>query len=162
IFDRRMPLVDAWLDGRVQLDVALQEPVDVHSDGVWRLHWLAPAGYLHDIGAARWRSMWLGQAACLALAAMLVGLLRIVLGLHARASHLLQEQAGHDALTGLLSRIGFLQQLDDAFVHGDETLVKRGVLVIGIDGLRTVNETYGSSAGDQLIRRIAQRVTLAI
>ncbi|MCB1553432.1 MAG: bifunctional diguanylate cyclase/phosphodiesterase [Xanthomonadales bacterium] len=162
IFDRRMPLVDAWLDGRIELDVALRERVDVRSDGTWQLHWLAPVGYLHDIGAARWRAMWLAQAACLALATMLIGLLRIVLGLHAQASHLLQEQAGQDALTGLLSRIGFLQQLDDAFVHGDEASIKRGVLVVGIDGLRTVNETYGSTAGDQLIRRIAQRISLAI
>ena len=67
----------------------------------------------------------------------------------------LRYLADHDSLTGLLDRRRFRAELDQ-YVSFTARYGGRGaVMIIDIDGLKTVNDTLGHHAGDNLIRQVA-------
>ena len=65
--------------------------------------------------------------------------------------------AHHDALTGLPNRKLFYLQLEQAFKR-----VRRGerlaVLYLDVDHLKRINDTLGHSAGDKLLKGVADRL----
>jgi diguanylate cyclase (GGDEF)-like protein len=64
--------------------------------------------------------------------------------------------ADHDPLTGLLNRRRFRAELDQ-FVSFTARYGGRGaVMVIDIDGLKRVNDSFGHQSGDTLIRRVSE------
>ena len=64
--------------------------------------------------------------------------------------------ADHDPLTGLLNRRRFRAELDQ-YVSFTARYGGRGaVMVIDIDGLKRVNDSFGHQSGDTLIRRVAE------
>ncbi|HEY3435835.1 MAG TPA: EAL domain-containing protein [Solirubrobacterales bacterium] len=64
--------------------------------------------------------------------------------------------ADHDPLTGLLNRRRFRAELDQ-YVSFTARYGGRGaVMVIDIDGLKGVNDSFGHQVGDTLIRRVAE------
>jgi diguanylate cyclase (GGDEF)-like protein len=70
----------------------------------------------------------------------------------------LSHKASHDALTGLLNRVGFRQCIDqilDSARPGDGQL---GLLFVDLDDFKQVNDAYGHEAGDELIRKAALRL----
>lgn len=62
-----------------------------------------------------------------------------------------QELASRDALTGLHNRLGFDQQLKRATANS-------ALLYLDLDGFKQVNDSFGHSAGDDLLRVVAERV----
>ena len=72
----------------------------------------------------------------------------------------LARQAYHDALTGLANRVRFADRLDAAHARavarGDASTV--GVLVLDLDGFKTVNDSLGHAAGDRLLVEVAGRL----
>jgi len=67
----------------------------------------------------------------------------------------------HDALTGLLNRAHFharVGQLVEAAAHEGRKLA---VLIFDVDRFRTINDSLGRGAGDELLRQIAQRMKQA-
>jgi diguanylate cyclase (GGDEF)-like protein/PAS domain S-box-containing protein len=72
--------------------------------------------------------------------------------------HELAHQALHDTLTGLPNRT----LLTDRLVHGLEGSRRRGsklgVLFFDIDSFKTINDTFGHVAGDDLLRHVAKRI----
>ena len=67
----------------------------------------------------------------------------------------LRYLADHDPLTALLNRRAFRTRLD-TYVNFAARYGGRGaVMVIDVDGLKTVNDRLGHQQGDNLIRRIA-------
>jgi diguanylate cyclase (GGDEF)-like protein len=83
----------------------------------------------------------------------------IVLGALERAEKTeaeLRYLADHDSLTGLLDRRRFRSELD-SYVSFSARYGGRGaVMIIDIDGLKSVNDSLGHQAGDNLIRQIAK------
>jgi diguanylate cyclase (GGDEF)-like protein/PAS domain S-box-containing protein len=67
----------------------------------------------------------------------------------------LQHLADHDAMTGLLNRRRFEEELrrvvSEAHRYGDEG----AVLVLDLDHFKLVNDTLGHAAGDELVRTVA-------
>jgi diguanylate cyclase (GGDEF)-like protein len=63
--------------------------------------------------------------------------------------------ADHDSLTGLLDRRRFRSELDQYVSFSARYGGQGAVMIIDIDGLKTINDSHGHHAGDQLIRRIA-------
>jgi diguanylate cyclase (GGDEF)-like protein len=68
----------------------------------------------------------------------------------------LERCSRRDLITGLANRSTFMARLDHALsTTGDNP---PAVLLLGVEGLRLVNESIGRSAGDELLRAIAERL----
>jgi diguanylate cyclase (GGDEF)-like protein len=67
----------------------------------------------------------------------------------------LRYLAEHDSLTGLLDRRRFRAELDQHVSFTSRYGGQGAVMIVDIDGLKTVNDTYGHHAGDSLIRGVA-------
>ncbi len=64
----------------------------------------------------------------------------------------------HDDLTGLPNRSACLRLLAARLRQGDGAEGRPVLLVIAIDRVRGVNEAYGATAGDSVIRQVAERI----
>jgi diguanylate cyclase (GGDEF)-like protein len=69
----------------------------------------------------------------------------------------LSHQAFHDALTDLPNRALFIQRLQDGIKVADRSEAA-SVLLIDLDGFKSVNDTLGHGAGDELLQRVAERL----
>ena len=64
-----------------------------------------------------------------------------------------------DALTGLTNRAGFLQKLHDAMISHREHGELMAVMYMDIDRFKPVNDTFGHSVGDALLKAFSARLT---
>jgi diguanylate cyclase (GGDEF)-like protein len=71
----------------------------------------------------------------------------------------LEYRALHDGLTGLANRHLFGERLHTA-LHDDGGMV--GILFIDLDDFKTVNDTLGHEAGDELLVSVAARIRSAV
>jgi diguanylate cyclase (GGDEF)-like protein len=70
----------------------------------------------------------------------------------------LHHQATTDPLTGLANR-GFIKQVfDEELRRAKEEREPLAVLILDLDHFKRINDTYGHSAGDEVLRRVAGRV----
>ncbi len=67
---------------------------------------------------------------------------------------LLRYEAGHDAVTGLLSRRTF--DLDIEQLDHDQPV---SLILVDIDDFKTVNDTFGHDVGDQTLRIVAEALS---
>jgi len=79
-------------------------------------------------------------------------------GLHAQISAL----AVSDSLTGLLNRKGFNELAEREFKRAARFGDPLAVLRIELEGLKSINDTYGRSVGDQLLRGLGRRLQLQL
>ena len=77
---------------------------------------------------------------------------------HARALDDAAHEAFHDSLTGLPNRALFLDRLTFAVGRGARSGMPVGVLLIDIDDFKTINDSFGHTAGDQLLQAVAARL----
>ncbi|MGE0463197.1 MAG: putative bifunctional diguanylate cyclase/phosphodiesterase [Vicinamibacterales bacterium] len=64
----------------------------------------------------------------------------------------------HDALTGLVNRAGFGQSLEDALKMAQRRRETLAVLLLDLDGFKSVNDTLGHEQGDHLLREVGRRL----
>ncbi len=136
---------------------------------------LLTAFRLDPVGAAvRWpRGMWSVPCHGLLLAAVLlvgagaVSARRRVRDLHARVSRLQAAEAGAlnsasiDSLTGLLNRRAFKKRVDTVLTDLWPGL-GIAVLLIDLDGFKTVNDVHGHEGGDKILCAVAGRLRAAL
>ena len=72
------------------------------------------------------------------------------------------HQAFHDSLTDLPNRELFATKLDSALMVAAHADTRVAVLFLDIDGFKTVNDSLGHNAGDELLRAVASRLRAAI
>jgi diguanylate cyclase (GGDEF)-like protein/PAS domain S-box-containing protein len=70
-------------------------------------------------------------------------------------------QAFHDPLTGLPNRTSFLMSLDRALQTAEPGRTT-AIMFIDLDHFKTVNDTLGHTAGDELIKQVAERLCSAL
>lgn len=68
----------------------------------------------------------------------------------------LEHLAGHDPLTGLLNRRGFLDALRRTHESGDHD--SYALLYLDLDRFKMVNDTLGHHSGDLLLKAVAERL----
>lgn len=72
--------------------------------------------------------------------------------------HMLAYQATHDTLTDLPNRTLFLDRLAHYLAHARRHEEKLAVVFLDLDGFKSVNDKFGHSAGDCLLKSVAQRL----
>ncbi len=70
----------------------------------------------------------------------------------------LRYKASHDALTGLLNRIGFRQSIDAALNNVGTGEERVALLFVDLNRFKQVNDLHGHDAGDELIRQAGARL----
>ena len=66
-----------------------------------------------------------------------------------------EHQADHDFLTGLANRKHLMQRLHEEFIKARRHDFLHAFLFIDLDNFKKVNDTYGHSIGDLLIKKVA-------
>jgi diguanylate cyclase (GGDEF)-like protein len=75
----------------------------------------------------------------------------------------LRHQAYHDVLTGLGNRALFLERLNESLVgevHAGAS--PSAILFVDLDDFKTVNDSLGHAAGDDLLRAVAERLRACV
>jgi len=78
--------------------------------------------------------------------------------LNARLLEQISHQATHDGLTGLPNRLLFKDRADQATAHAAKQGSTTALLFVDLDGFKTVNDTLGHAAGDELLVHVAARI----
>ncbi|MCB9960091.1 MAG: bifunctional diguanylate cyclase/phosphodiesterase [Rhodospirillaceae bacterium] len=66
--------------------------------------------------------------------------------------------ASTDKVTGLANRDTFSLRLTESIAHARRTRQPTGVLVMDLDRFNEINDTFGHSVGDRLLRQFAERI----
>ena len=74
----------------------------------------------------------------------------------------LQHHALHDPLTGLPNRALFMEQLEHVLARARRKATPVSVLYLDLDGFKTVNDTLGHEAGDEVLADVAERLRRAL
>jgi len=67
----------------------------------------------------------------------------------------------HDVLTGLANRPEFLDKLQER-LNSRPSRVKTALLYLDLDGFKAINDTLGHDCGDELLRKVAERLENAV
>lgn len=72
------------------------------------------------------------------------------------------RRAVHDSLTGLPNRTLLVDRLEQALRHAQRNKHHVAVVYLDLDGFKPVNDEYGHSAGDKLLRAVARGLSSAL
>ena len=72
--------------------------------------------------------------------------------------HNLEYQSTHDALTGLLNRPAFEEELELALQEARQGKARHTLCYLDLDQFKIINDTRGHGAGDELLRQIGARL----
>lgn len=87
--------------------------------------------------------------------ALASGIMRIVTGRY-QAEQRLRFRGDHDALTGQLNRAALFERLQAALDNADAEKSPIGFMVAAVNGLNTINETFGFAVGDEMLAGCAR------
>lgn len=79
-----------------------------------------------------------------------------------RAEEKVRRLAYYDNLTGLPNRIHFTDHFDQAIERARRKNNKLAILFVDLDRFKRINDNYGHSVGDDLLREVAARLSSSI
>lgn len=79
-----------------------------------------------------------------------------------QAREALRAQATHDGLTGILNRAAVLETLDHELERSYRQRHPVSLLIADLDCFKSINDTYGHLAGDEVLREAARRMTAVL
>ena len=78
-----------------------------------------------------------------------------------RLSELLSFQSSHDELTHLANRKALEQRLQQVIASAQSEHTEHALAILDIDQFKLINDSYGSAAGDDLLREVAELIKQA-
>jgi diguanylate cyclase (GGDEF)-like protein/PAS domain S-box-containing protein len=75
-----------------------------------------------------------------------------------RAEKAIQHMAYHDPLTGLPNRLLFYDRFSQILAHARRNHEQFAVMMMDLDKFKEINDRLGHDAGDQLLRRVSERL----
>ena len=72
------------------------------------------------------------------------------------------QKANFDELTGLPNRSLFFDRLERAVLHRSRTGLVTALLFIDLDGFKKINDIFGHSVGDVLLKSVADRIRACV
>lgn len=79
-----------------------------------------------------------------------------------KAEDKIYHQANYDSLTGLANRNLFIDRFEQSLAVAKRENKSVALLFIDLDGFKNVNDTFGHSKGDLLLKYAAQRIESAV
>jgi diguanylate cyclase (GGDEF)-like protein/PAS domain S-box-containing protein len=79
-----------------------------------------------------------------------------------RQTDVFAKLAHIDSLTGLPNRLTFMELLDQAHKRAQRDGTSLAVLFLDLDDLKAINDTFGHSVGDEVLKRFAQKVRASV
>ena len=79
-----------------------------------------------------------------------------------KQSKKMQYLAHHDSLTALPNKNLFLDRLKQAIKHAKRQHQSLAVLFLDLDRFKEINDTYGHDVGDELLKRITERLQTVV
>lgn len=79
-----------------------------------------------------------------------------------QAEERISSLANFDILTGLPNRILFKDYFDRALARAKRNNKKIAVLFVDMDRFKSVNESFGHSVGDELLKKVAERLVSCV
>jgi diguanylate cyclase (GGDEF)-like protein/PAS domain S-box-containing protein len=79
-----------------------------------------------------------------------------------RTEEKLMFLAQYDILTGLPNRALFMDRLSGAILRASRSRSALAVMFLDLDGFKAINDTLGHHSGDDLLRKFAERLSLAV
>ncbi len=154
--------IDTWLErvhpgDRSAVDAALGAHLDGYSEVFEVEHRLE-----HRAGAWRWViARGLAERDTAGRLVRMAGSLSDVTH-RKNAEDRLRYEALHDALTGLSNRTSLIARAHEALKQGRATGEHIALLLIDVDGFRLVNDSFGLSMGDLLLRATGARLARTV
>jgi len=154
--DRRVRTVEGYLWERPSTWLVAATPIETFPAAI------VAARDRHAV-LAPWRE----RSTAVGLAALAIAVLTACITLLLREVILRQQRevkrathvAATDPLTGLFNRRGFADRADAEWSRGRREDYPMAALVLDLDHFKKVNDTYGHEAGDEVLRRVAGRLT---
>ena len=113
--------------------------------------------YIHADGHTVWVALSVSLVAEPDGGSYCVGQIEDITERKAIAEHL-EHSAVHDALTGLPNRVYFVGRLDEALRRAEPEGSHVGVVFLDVDRFKVVNDSLGHTAGDELLKAVADRL----
>lgn len=74
----------------------------------------------------------------------------------------MKHMAMHDELTGLANRVLLKDRINTAINFHQRQSLQMALLFIDLDGFKSINDTYGHDVGDELLKQVADKLSLCV
>lgn len=105
---------------------------------------------------------WLGIPVGMSIDVQLLIAMNAAVALLAGAAHddkaYAWDKANHDSLTGLANHSCFIDRLNQEVLRTQRTRQPFALIYIDLDGFKDINDQFGHVAGDEVLRKIAERL----
>ena len=77
-----------------------------------------------------------------------------------QAEEKLRQMALHDELTGLANRAYLMPSLEQSLRRANRLGDELALIVLDLDGFKSINDEFGHAVGDDALREVARRLRL--